>query len=56
MVVQATMNINISFAAVVSFGFAQDRLTTHHERHAFPLTLSLSKGLQLRLRRTKIKV
>ncbi len=51
MVAQATMNINISFAAMVSFGFAQDRLTTHHERHAFPLTLSLSKGLQLKLRR-----
>ncbi len=45
------MNINISFAAMVPFGFAQDRLNTHHERHSFPLTLSLSKGLQLRLRR-----
>jgi hypothetical protein len=26
------MNINISFAAMVSFGFAQDWLTAHHER------------------------
>ncbi len=52
MVAQATMNINISFAAVVSFGFAQGRLTAQGKWHAFPLTLSLSKGLQLRLRRT----
>jgi hypothetical protein len=53
------MNIYIFFAAMVSFGFAQDWLTAHHERRSFPLTLvplshhevSLSKGLQLRLRR-----
>jgi hypothetical protein len=40
MVAQATMNINISFAAMVSFGFAQDWLTAHPERHSFPLTMS----------------
>jgi hypothetical protein len=33
--------------AVVSFGFAQDRLSPHHERNLKPLILRLSKGLRL---------
>jgi hypothetical protein len=51
MVAQAAMIKYIFFAAMVPFGFAQDWLTAHPEWHSSPLTLSLSKGLQLRLRR-----